>query len=215
MSLRSIYGVCTIMACAILSALPAAAAAQPAGNSAVLTTGLHHATLPQAGGPTINYAISIPENYSRATPVPLILALHFGVGGAGAAGAGASVLQILVGPGLAELGAIIVAPDSTGGNWSSPENEKGVNALLDMVVSRYAIDKNRIAVTGYSMGGAGAWFFAEKFPQRFSAAIPIAAGLRPPPPAGGFPFWRFIPATIRSHLLSRPPHESPNFKDWV
>jgi hypothetical protein len=34
------------------------------------------------------------------------------------------IVQILIGPALAELGAIIDAPDSVRGDWSSPENEK-------------------------------------------------------------------------------------------
>jgi predicted peptidase len=53
-----------------------------------------------------------------------------------------------------------------------------VNVLLDMVIARYAIDQKRVAVTGYSMGGTGSWHLAEKFPERFSAALPIAS--RPP-----------------------------------
>ena len=72
----------------------------------------------------------------------------------------------------------MVAPDSVRGNWSTPENEKAVNALLDMVFEQYAIDKKRVVVTGYSMGGTGSWHLAEKFPERFSAAIPVAS--RPP-----------------------------------
>jgi predicted peptidase len=119
--------------------------------------------------------------------------LHFGVGGGDAAGAGRDVVQILVGPALAQLGAIIVAPDSVRGNWSSPENEKAVNALLDMVLAHYSIDKNKLAVTGYSMGGAGSWHFAEKFPERFSAAIPVAG--RPPASASG---WRLPVLAIHS-----------------
>jgi hypothetical protein len=88
--------------------------------------------LARAGEPAVRYAIYVPPNYSP-TPVPLILALHFGVGGGDASGAGGDVLQILVGPALAELGAIIIAPDSLKGDWSTPENEKAVTALLDMV----------------------------------------------------------------------------------
>ena len=173
-----------IMSCAILSLLPAGAAAQAVSDTPVLAPGLHYLRLARADAPAIGYAISIPRNYSPASPVPLILALHFGVGGGDAAGAGGDVVQALIGPALAELGAIIVAPDSVRGNWSSPENEKAVNVLLDMVLARYAIDKKKIAVTGYSMGGTGSWHFAEKFPQRFSAVIPIAG--TPPASASGW-----------------------------
>jgi predicted peptidase len=192
-SFRRICPLCTIMAYAILSLLPIGAAAQVAGDPPVLTPGLHSLTLPRSDEPTIRYAISIPADYSPSTPVPLILALHFGVGGADPAGAGGDILQILIGPALAGLGAIIVAPDSVQGNWSSAGNEEAVNALLDMVLSRYSIDKKKVVVTGYSMGGAGSWHFAEKFPDRFSAAIPVAG--RPPASASG---WRLPVLAIHS-----------------
>src|SRR6266853_2485652 len=134
---RWIYPLCGIMAYAILSLSPIGVAAQVVGDPLVLAPGLHNLKLPRADEPAIRYAISIPGNYSPSTPVPLILALHFGVGGGDAAGAGGDVVQILIGPALSELGAIIVAPDSVRGDWSSPENENAVNALLDMVVARY------------------------------------------------------------------------------
>jgi predicted peptidase len=183
-SLRAMDLLCTTMACAMLCLSLLEAAAQSPGDSPELTPGLHAQELRRTGEPTIHYTIWIPNGYSPATPVPLILALHFGVGGGNAAGAGGDVLQILVGPALAELGGIIVAPDSVRGNWSTAENEKAVNALLDMISERYAIDKRKVAVTGYSMGGAGSWQLAEKYPDRFSAVIPVAG--RPPASASGW-----------------------------
>ena len=196
MWVESLRGICTlrrIVACAILSLLPFVAAAQVSGDPPMLAPGLHSLTMARAGEPAIRYAISIPRNYSPSKPAPLILALHFGVGGGDPSGAGGDMVQILTGPGLAELDAIIVAPDSVKGDWSTPENEKAVTALLDMVMARYAIDKKKIAVTGYSMGGTGSWHFAEKFPERFSAAIPIAS--RPPASASG---WRLPVLAIHS-----------------
>jgi predicted peptidase len=140
--------------------------------------------LTHADKPAIHYAISIPPNYSPTTPLPLILAPHFGVGGGNAAGAGLDVVRILVGPGLAELGAIIVAPDSSGGDWSTVENEEGVSELLDMILARYSIDRKKVVITGFSMGGAGSWHLAEKIPGRFSATIPVSG--RPPASASGW-----------------------------
>ncbi len=181
-------------ACAIMAlAIPIGVAAQAVDEPPVLSPGLHSLSLPRADKPAIHYAISIPRDYSSSTPVPLILALHFGVRGGDASGAGGDVVRILIGPGLAELGAIIVAPDSVRGDWSTPENEEAVTELLDMVMARYAIDKKKVLVTGFSMGGAGSWHFAEKFPQRFSAVIPIAG--RPPASASG---WRLPVLAIHS-----------------
>jgi hypothetical protein len=64
----------------------------------VLAPGLHELTLAGAGEPAIGYAISIPSTYSPSTPVPLILALHFGVGDRHATGVGADVVKGLIGP---------------------------------------------------------------------------------------------------------------------
>ena len=184
---------CGTIACTVLAFPLAGMAAPAAGTPPALGPGLHHLMLQRSDGPTVGYTMFIPPNFSSSKPVPLILGLHFGVGGGSADGAGGDVLEILIGPALADLGAIIVAPDSVQGNWSTPENEKAVTALLDMVIARYAIDQKKIAVTGYSMGGTGSWHFAEKFPQRFSAAIPIAG--TPPQSAAG---WKLPVLAIHS-----------------
>jgi predicted peptidase len=138
----------------------------------VLSPGVHSLTLQRAGGPAIHYAISIPPGYSQSTRVPLVLALHFA---GDPRDAGKAVLEILVQPALADVGAIIVAPDALGtGDWSTPENDRAVNQLLDAVIASYSIETKKIVVTGFSMGGRGTWYFAGKYPQRFSAAIPVA-----------------------------------------
>jgi predicted peptidase len=160
---------------------------------AVLAPGLHERTLARVGEPGISYAISIPPSYSPSTPAPLILGLHYGIGNRDSTGVGVDVVKGIFGPAFEELDAIIVAPDSVRGNWSTSENEKAVNALLDMVMAHYAVDKKRVAVTGYSMGGTGSWHLAEKFPERFSAALPIAS--RPPASAAG---WRLPVLAIHS-----------------
>jgi predicted peptidase len=144
----------------------------------VLTPGVHDQTLSQSGAPTIHYAISVPPRY-HGEPVPLVLALHFG---GDSEGAGRSMLDILIEPALADLGAVIIAPDSLDGGWTTVTNERAVNALLAAVERSYAIDEKRVIVTGYSMGGAGTWYWAGKYPERFSAAIPVSG--RPTPSAG-------------------------------
>jgi len=183
----------TIMVFAVSVWRPTAVFGQPAGNLPALGPGLHSQTLLRANEPTIHYAISIPRTYSPQARVPLILALHFGVSDGDPSGAGRDVVRILIGPALAELGAIIVAPDSVRGDWSSPENESAVKALLDMILANYSVDAKKIAVTGFSMGGTGAWHFAATYPERFSAAIPVAG--RPPATASE---WRLPILAISS-----------------
>jgi predicted peptidase len=150
---------------------------------------IHDEVLPQQDGPPLHYAIVVPRDYHR-DPVPLILALHFG---GDPRGAGHSMLQILIQPALAELGAIIVAPDSLGGGWSTAANERAVNALLAAVEKSYAIDQKKILVTGFSMGGQGTWYWADKYPEQFSAAIPISG--TPTPSAAS---WRIPVFAVHS-----------------
>ena len=49
-------------------------------------------------------------------------------------------------------------------------------AILDEVVEKHPIDKDRIYVTGRSMGGFATWDAIARRPEFFSAAIPIAGG---------------------------------------
>ena len=137
----------------------------------VFKSGIHIEVLRRVNDLSVRYAISIPEGYDSSESVPLVLALHYGGSPNGAA---QGVLLTLVQPALAQLGAIIVAPESVGGAWNSPANERTVLALLDGVRASYRVDARRTAVTGFSMGGTGAWFFAGKYPDLFSVAIPVA-----------------------------------------
>src|SRR4029077_3715060 len=134
---RWICSLCTIMAFALLSVLPIGAAAQSAGDRPGLAPGLHAMTLARAGELGIGYAISIPPSYCPSTPAPVILALHYGIGNRDSTGVGVDVVKGIFGPAFEGFGAIIVAPDSVRGNWSTSENERAVNALLDMVMTHY------------------------------------------------------------------------------
>jgi predicted peptidase len=56
--------------------------------------------------------------------------------------------------------------------WNVDLLEKLVKKLL----STYNIDKQRMYLTGLSMGGFGAWAYAIKYPDRWSAIVPICGG---------------------------------------
>jgi predicted peptidase len=156
----------------------------------VLSSGVHSQTLQRQGASPVHYAISVPAGYSPSSKVPLVLALHFA---GDPNGAGQAVMEILIRPALADLGAIIVAPDSLRGGWDTAENDRGVNQLLDAVIASYSVDTKKIVVTGFSMGGRGTWYFGGKYPQRFSAAVPVAGV--PPASAAG---WRLPVFAVHS-----------------
>ena len=105
-------------------------------------------------------------------------ALGLALRGGNPDGAALGLMKVLVVPGLSDLGAIMVAPETMDRAWDTTANERAVIALLDAVQTAYRIDARRVVVTGFSMGGAGTWHFAARFPERFSAAVPMAG--RPP-----------------------------------
>jgi predicted peptidase len=171
------------------AALVVTASASAQDKVPVRAPGMHDEVLAQANGPTIHYAISVPRGY-HGEPVPLILALHFG---GDPQGAGRAMLEILIQPALGELGAVIIAPDSLGGGWSTAVNEQGVKALLAAVEKSYALDQKKVVVTGFSMGGQGTWYWADRYPERFSAAVPVSGT---PTPSGAT--WRLPVFAVHS-----------------
>ena len=148
---------------------PAPLLAQPSG-----TPEITESVFELEGGAEMRYAISLPAAYADApaTPRPLVLALH---PGGRSVYYGSWFMQSIVEPALREWGAVIVAPDVPGRNWSVPDSERAVVALLREVISSYAIDPGRVLVTGFSMGGAGTWYLATRNPDLFTGAIAVAA----------------------------------------
>ena len=125
---------------------------------------------PESG--RILYGISVPAGYSAREPRPLILALH--PGGERTPYYGLSFMRGIVSPALKDLNAIIVAPDCPTRSWSDPAAEQAVMALLQNVMKEYAVDRRRILVTGFSLGGRGTWFMSSRHADLFTGAIPIA-----------------------------------------
>ena len=122
----------------------------------------------------------VPKTPAPAAGHPMIVALHFGTpeGPGLSPYFGLGYVGQLVLPALQDLNAVIIAPDAPEAGWSHPGSEEAVLAVVADVKKRVAIDGQRTLVTGFSMGGAGAWFFAQTHPEVFRAAIPMAAAPR-------------------------------------
>ena len=121
------------------------------------------------------YTLALPADYTGDHPAPLVLALHYG--GQVTPYYGRGLLAGLVEPALRGLEAIIVAPDCpiVTTDWTHPDSETYVLELLDHIQATYAIDAQRMLITGYSMGGIGTWYLAALHQKRFAAALPMAA----------------------------------------
>lgn len=152
---------------------------QPASGT---TARIRNRALPVADVGAVTYGISVPNNYNAGNPRPLVLALH--PGGPRVAYYGSRFIEQVVLPGLGDLQAIVVAPDCPARSWSDPVADRAVVELLEQVRQDYAIDGQRILVTGFSMGGGGAWFMSSEHPDLYTGAIAIAA------PVGDIPVER-------------------------
>ena len=143
-------------------------------QSAPMGSGVHQLTfqVPNGGG-TMLYAISIPKGYDAQRPAPLVLVLHSG--GERMKYYGSAFMRLLVAPALDGLRPIMIAPDCPTNAWTDPLAERAVMALVQDTLDHYAIDRRRILVTGYSLGGRGTWFMASRHADLFTAAIPMAA----------------------------------------
>lgn len=155
--------------------------------------GTHQETAEVPGVGSVKYTIDIPGNYDGKTPVPLILALHYGYDGAKpAAYTGKGMIEAFR-PGLSGLNAIIIAPDVLGGDWKDAKNEQAAVWLTKSAMKTYAIDSKKVIVTGFSLGGEGTWFIGSRHQDIFTGAIPVAA-----PVAGGDVDWKIPVYVIHS-----------------
>jgi predicted peptidase len=77
--------------------------------------------------------------------------------------------------------------------------------LVDHVVANLNIDRQRVYVTGLSMGGYGTWRLVAAYPDRFAAAAPICGGGKPETMARSLarvPIWAFHGAKDETVPLS-------------
>ncbi|MBO9657460.1 MAG: prolyl oligopeptidase family serine peptidase [Chitinophagaceae bacterium] len=121
------------------------------------------------------YLLYLPDGYDSDTSKqwPLMLFLH----GSGESGTDVQKVKVNGPPMLVEKGRkypfILVSPQADGQiGWDPLE----LHYLLNDLKKQYRVDKDRVYLTGLSMGGYGAWKLAAQFPQEFAAVIPICGG---------------------------------------
>ncbi len=126
----------------------------------------------------LKYLLYLPKDYEQQDKWPLVLFLH----GAGERGDDLELVKKHGPPKLVEAGkdfpCIIVSPQcAMGRSWHVQVVE--LTALIDDIEKHYKVDKDRIYLTGLSMGGFGTWALGAYTPDRFAALIPICGGGEP------------------------------------
>ena len=129
--------------------------------------------------------VYIPQGYSDAAPMPLLMMLH---------GAGNTSLSVQYTFALADdLGVIILAPDSRDERtWDGVLRSWGpdvdfMGEAMAQTVARYRVDRRRVGVGGFSDGASYALSFGISFGDQFTSIIAMSPGVMQPIAARGKP----------------------------
>ena len=120
------------------------------------------------------YLLYLPEGY-EADPHkrwPVVFFLH----GIGERGDDLDKVRLYGLPKRVEDGQqfpfIVVSPQCPADErWS--ENVASLDGLYEEILSKYQVNRDRVYLTGLSMGGQGVWRWATEKPEHFAAIAPI------------------------------------------
>jgi predicted peptidase len=183
--------------------------------AARMVAGKFSAPASSAGGKAleVRYQLFVPASYSATKRYPLIVSLH----GAGSHGTdnlrqlSSTVGAVIDGAQAIEPTLVLVPQDPTGDKWVTGSGEAPyrnfrqadrpqsaataiVLAGIDELRAKYAIDPDRVYLTGGSAGGTGTWdVITRNGVGRFAAAVPIT-GANDPSRASviaRLPIWAF------------------------
>ncbi len=146
-----------------------------------------------------NYLLYLPKGYEEkgAKKWPLVVFLH----GMGERGDDVNKVRIHGIPKVVvkkDFPFVAVSPQcplST--DWR--KEAENLDAFLDEVLEKCAVDPDRVYLTGLSMGGYGTWTWSCARPGRFAALVPICGGGDPSKAAAikDIPIWVFHGAKDR------------------
>ena len=132
------------------------------------------------GALTMKYQVYVPNTYDRHRPLPVILFMH-GSGERGSDG----LKQTQVGmPAQIRLhrdwfDAIVVMPQCPDDSVFRGVVAQAAFAAFDKSVAEFHGDRERLYVTGLSMGAYGVWQQIVDHPGVFAAAVAVSGGLTP------------------------------------
>jgi polyhydroxybutyrate depolymerase len=132
------------------------------------------------------YLVHVPPSYSKATPAPLVVALHGRLG----TGRGQEWLGHLDKV-SDDHGFVVVYPDGINRSWAdgrggSPSDQANVNdvkfisELIDRLAAEHRIDSARVYVTGMSNGGFMSGRLACELADKIAAAALVGASMSVP-----------------------------------
>jgi len=127
------------------------------------------------------YSLYVPMSYKEESAIPLFVTLHgSGVDEQESLLYMSRVLNQYWSEGKT-VPMIVMSPKARGlSDWYLGKSGKEVMKCIQHVQSLYHIDKKRIVLDGFSMGGYGAWRLGISHPQIFQAVIIRSGAIHPP-----------------------------------
>jgi poly(3-hydroxybutyrate) depolymerase len=161
----------------LLSVYPARARVQDTGflNRRITVNGVTH-----------RYVVYLPDDWNPHESWPVILFLH-GSGERGAEGLDQTQVGL---PAAIRLHPerwpfIVVMPQVpfSHHHWTDPDMMEMAVAALNAEIKEFHGDRDRVYLTGMSLGGYGVWELARAYPHKFAALVPVCGGV----------FWSYAP----------------------
>ena len=142
-------------------------------------------------GESIPYRLFVPSRWSTAAKLPMLVTLRAGNTVDGPYRADNNLVRV-----AAQHGYIVVTPMGYRGlsqpyygsryqiarpgaaapaaGWTAQEDERAeqdVLYVMDLVAKEYNVDLSRVYLHGQNPSGSGALYLAQKYPERFAAAV--------------------------------------------
>ena len=133
------------------------------------------------------FLLYTPPGYNPATPAPLLVYLH----GGGSIGNDFTILTkssasdkappwlIANNKWPASRPFIVISPQMHRNKLIKNKNDQQwnmdtVNEMINYVKTQFNIDANKLYFTGMSFGGAGCWTYAQTYPDKVAAFVPLS-----------------------------------------
>ncbi|MEM6679431.1 MAG: prolyl oligopeptidase family serine peptidase [Pseudomonadota bacterium] len=135
-----------------------------------------------------HYRLHLPQDHDLSLPIGALFYAH-GYQGSAKAAMSNALLRALAD----RFGLALVALKSAGGDWTIPnapshatipgtDEMAYVDAVIEDLAGRIALDRDRLVATGFSAGGMMTWELACQRPARFHGFVPIAGTFWDPVP---------------------------------
>jgi poly(3-hydroxybutyrate) depolymerase len=140
----------------------------------------------EVNGNLHRYVVYLPDDWNRQQTWPVILFLH-GSGERGSEGMDETQIglpqAIRLHPDRWPFVVVMPQVPFSHHHWTDPDMMAMAMAALDAEVKEFHGDRDRVYLTGLSLGGYGTWEIAKAYPHRFAAIVPVCGGV----------FWSYQP----------------------